>query len=122
MNTSSGALPAVRWAADEAERRQVDLRLLHVWEPHDVSREKAEAMLEAAEVSVGPRDSISVRKDVVEHSPELAFADILAPDELLVIGSHASGRLKTALFGSTVNDLIERSPATVVIVPRQRSD
>ena len=58
VDGSSGALPAVRWAADEAERRHVDLRLLHVWEPHDVSREKADAMLEAAEVSVGKREAV----------------------------------------------------------------
>jgi len=122
VDGSSGALPAVRWAADEAELRQVDIRLVHVWEPHDISREKADEMLEAAEVCVGKRAAVSVRTDIVEHSPELAFADILAPEELLVIGSHARGRLKTALFGSTVNNLIEQSPATVVIVPRQRSD
>jgi nucleotide-binding universal stress UspA family protein len=122
VDGSGGALPAVRWAADEAERRHVDLRLLHVWEPHDVSREKADAMLEAAQVSVGKREAVSVRTDVVERSAQLRFADILAPDELLVIGSHARGRLKSALFGSTVNNLIEQSPATVVIVPRHRSE
>jgi nucleotide-binding universal stress UspA family protein len=122
VDGSSGALPAVRWAADEAERRRVDLRLLHMWEPHDVSREKAEAMLEVAQLSIGNREALSVQTDVVERFPQLRFADILAPDELLVIGSHARGRLKTALFGSTVNNLIEESPGTVVIVPRQRSE
>src|SRR3954453_13495545 len=122
VDGSSGALLAVRWAADEADRRHVDLRLLHVWEPHDVSREKADAMLTTAEDSVGTREAGGVHKDVVERTSNMAFTDILKPEELLVIGSHARGRLKTALFGSTVNDLIEQSPATVVIVPRKRSE
>lgn len=121
VDGSSGSTAAVRWAADEAELRHVDLRLLHVWEPHDVSREKADGMLATAE-DVGERASLSVQREVVERSSHLAFGDIVAPEELLVIGSHARGRLKTALFGSTTNDLIDQSPATVVIVPRQRSD
>src|SRR3954452_6634762 len=122
VDGSSGATAAVRWAADEAELRQIDIRLVHVWEPHDVSRDKADGMLATAEDSVGTRADLSVQRDVVERSSQLAFADIVAPEELLVIGSHARGRLKTALFGSTINDLIEQSPATVVIVPRHRSE
>jgi len=122
VDGSTGAASVVAWAAGEAQRRGVDLRVLHVWSAHDGRREKAAALLESAADIARSTPGVNVRTDLVERSSELTFADIVSSDELLVIGSHGRGRLSAALFGSTVNNLIEQSPATVVLVPRQRSE
>jgi nucleotide-binding universal stress UspA family protein len=51
------------------------------------------------------------------HSPASGVLSRVKDGDLLVLGSHGRGALKTGLFGSTVNSVLDHVTVSVAIVP-----
>jgi nucleotide-binding universal stress UspA family protein len=124
---SAGAL---RWAADETERRHGQLRVVEIWSaeqhayyapavsPEDpaaseqrVSKELA-ATLQAV-LGCGPHGNLTVK--VAEGSAERALVEQSAGADLLVLGS-ASGHLAGRALGPVIRTCLSRAHCPVVVV------
>jgi nucleotide-binding universal stress UspA family protein len=131
VDASAASSAAVRWAAEEARRRDTTLRLLHACVFEDTPERALEdsglllehlprwlrrAAEDAREGAPGVR---------VETSVELGLAvDILlaeSPDAaLVVLGSHGLGGLRGALVGSVALRVAAGAACPVVVVPGHR--
>jgi len=118
---------ALRWAADEAARRDADLHVVHAWQVPVVTIPAAEQMVDAAEAAGrqvldrGLADPRLAGLRVEGHLPSegasramLALADQAA---LMVVGSRGLGRLGRVLLGSTSRQLAHHAPVPLVVVP-----
>jgi nucleotide-binding universal stress UspA family protein len=126
---------AVRWAAREANRRAVPLRIVHACDPDwqesrfdigneylDVTGELAEAVVGAARARAGQAaPGIDIRTEVLigDTVPRLLAASRDA--ELLVLGRPGRGSLGGLLLGSASPRMATRAPCPVVVV-RGRDD
>ncbi|WIY00740.1 universal stress protein [Amycolatopsis mongoliensis] len=121
VDTSEGALRAVRWAAQEAARRGTGLRLFHACaaEPGDESGFLSEAVTRrtrhAAKIARTAAPGLEVETDV---RPGLA-ADLLLAESatapLIVLGSHGLGGLRGALVGSVALGVAAAAKCPVVV-------
>lgn len=125
-NNSRESLAAVEWAASEASRRGLPLRLLHVQEdlpavsasltgseragwPHSRPRLAAEALRERY-------PGLQVATEDVPGRPADVLWAAAKDQELLVLGSRGLGRLAGFLLGSVSLSVIARSTTPVVLV------
>lgn len=120
---------ALRWAADEADRNQVVLDVVHGWwyeylaydtsssQARDLTEIDAACVLDHAVESAREFCGAEVIGHLVEASPASALVDSVGDGDLLVLGSRGRGAVKSGLFGSTVNSVLERCVAPVVVVP-----
>ena len=133
---SEGALAAMRWAADEAERWDADVVAVHAWEftplvvateaPIDLAelRRQADVLLDdQVRAAFGSREDRVVRK-VVEDLPARAILDGAkeANADLIVIGSRGRGGLKGMLLGSVSQKVVHHAACPVVIIPGSERD
>jgi nucleotide-binding universal stress UspA family protein len=124
---SAGAL---RWAADEAERRHGQLKVVLIWSaaqrayyaplvpPRDLGARERRAgeELKAALTAVlgdGPHGNLTV--EVAEGTAERALVEQSAGADLLVLGS-ASGHLAGRPIGPVTRTCLSRAHCPVVIV------
>ena len=131
---------AIRWAADEARLRGATLRAVHAWVyvpsqttadpafsgamPLDtvdllrLEREVAERALNDAVAAVA--GEVPVEPLLVEDSASEALVAASLDADLVVVGSHARGRIASALLGSVSRHVAQHAHCPVVIV-RPRS-
>lgn len=119
---------ALLWAADEADRHGVDLVIVHGWRypyliaehessvARDLMQIDAATILERAEELARERCGVDVHGMLVEQEPVTALLDSAADGDLLVVGSRGRGAVKSSLFGSTANSLLDRSVLPVAVV------
>lgn len=119
---------AVRWASDEADRHDVELVIVHGWSypyPPDDSRSTqareltqvdAACMLERSVDVARTRCRPDVTARLVEASPVSALLETVRDGDFLVMGSRGRGALRSRLFGSTVNSVLETSAVPVIVV------
>lgn len=131
VDGSESALDAVRWAAVEARRRHLPLRLISAcpWpQLHygaavlgveykeaflGMAREQlAAAAVVAAEAAAG----VEVEQQVVVSFAEPVLVDESRRAQLVVIGDRGMGRLTGVLVGSVASALVSRSDCPVVVV------
>ncbi|MPZ78949.1 MAG: universal stress protein [Actinophytocola sp.] len=131
VDGSPSALRAVRWAAEEAERRGLELKLVHVYstpvglpggiiEPAAVRdalrtqgrRWLSEARAVAAEVSADLRPGIVL--EAADIVPVLVKESLAA--SLLVLGTRGLGGFAGLLIGSTAVTLAGRAHCPLVVV------
>ncbi len=129
VDGSPESTAAAHWAAGEALRRGVPLRLLHAWpwltdgraafaDPQDLPA-AAQRMLAAAAEEVGERHpGLAVRTDVVLDAAVDGLVAAAADAEMLVLGSRGLGGFKGLLVGSVSMAVAGRSAAPVVVVRR----
>jgi nucleotide-binding universal stress UspA family protein len=124
------ALAAVRWAAREASRRGVALRIVHAAQylgrpsPTGIPspelpaarRITAKAFTVARHTAPGLRAST----EVVAADPATALLAAADSGALLVLGSSATGAADELVFAPVVLRVSARSPRPVVVVPRLR--
>ena len=133
---SDHAATAVRWAADEAVRREATLEVIHAWLPpyplrptdlyadHEPVQRAAEALAAAAVRRV--RQEVPGLVDVrasahMDHpAPALLCAAIGA--ELLVVGSRGHGGFSALVLGSVSEQCLCHAPCSVAVVPRAGAD
>lgn len=126
---SSSALDAMTFAIREAQHRQTTLRLVHahVWPMLGVPDGAAQGvpglsvsaerqLSEAADSARRAAPKIEVETQLITGWPAPALARSSYGAELVVIGSHGSGRVVAGLVGSTAIELAATSHAPLVIV------
>lgn len=126
---SAHAVNAVAWAADEAQRRQVPLRIVTVFEkwaemrPHSqevlTEQEKhAAAMLrEAKESTLARHPQLEVETILRAGDVTEELAEEANNAAVLVTGSRGRGGFAGMLLGSTSQAMTIRSPVPLVVVP-----
>ncbi|GLY88917.1 universal stress protein [Actinoallomurus iriomotensis] len=131
VDGSAAALYAVDWAAAEAGRRRLPLRIVHVtvrWE-YDVEA-PAESGMEAARPEAAGLQVLRVAEERARTFASLRVdcrlgvgpipLTLLQEAEdaaLLVLGPHGTGGLTRLLLGSVSRQAAEHAPCPVVIVP-----
>ncbi|MFF9771550.1 universal stress protein [Streptomyces sp. NPDC014636] len=125
VDGTAESLAALDWAAREAVRRGLPLRVLHAWRYAEalatadrdtqkgwVSQGVAEAVGLVAERHPG----LTVSTDVVEGGAAHALADAAAGAEMLVLGSRGHGPVVGFLLGSVGQQVIAEAARPVVLV------
>ncbi len=132
VDGSECALQAVRWAAAEAARRHLPLRLVaaHTWpagglvgdpglgfDPRAVLREVVHSRLAAAEtVAAEAVPGLAVEKAEAEGDPVAVLAGESERAELLVLGDRGLGGFTGLLIGSVAVALCTQAGCPVVVV------
>jgi nucleotide-binding universal stress UspA family protein len=130
IDGSDSSSAAARWAAAEATRRQVPLRVIHVVPPPPgaLATDLAWAAIDWQDRSQPLLDAVTdflhqlhpgleVRSGVLVGQPTAAALNSEAESaELLVIGSRGRGGFASLLLGSTAVQVLETLTTPVVIV------
>lgn len=131
VDPSEAAVRAVRFAADEARRRAVPLRIVHAITWFDGMRQSypeldvagrliagAESVLQAMSDLVSgtvPADRIST--SAVEGSPVDVLVEASAGASLMVVGGRGMGGVTGLLLGSTAHGVVAHADCPVVVLP-----
>jgi nucleotide-binding universal stress UspA family protein len=123
-------LSAVRWAAQEAARRDAPLLILHAAPylgrsgatgapPPELPRARG---ITAVAYTVARRNQPGVQAstEVVPDDPVDALLRAAAGGQLLVLGSSTTGAADEMVLATVAVRVAARSPAPVVVVPRRR--
>ncbi|MGW6518761.1 universal stress protein [Streptomyces sp. NPDC054950] len=121
------SLAALAWAAREAVRRDLELRVVHAWrfQPNaaaDVADRDAQerwvrdSVREAVATVAERHPALSVTTDVQEGSPVETLVAAAADAELLVLGSRGHGPVVGFLLGSVGQQVIAEAARPVVLV------
>ena len=132
VDGSQAALAAALWAVDEAVRREVPLRLVHVTGiplepsiPIDVYRPElhyGESALRAVSSAIeATGKTVKVEADIRWGSPAAALIDESRSAAMVCVGSVGIGLIARRLLGSTMAELAENAHCTVVVVRRRTS-
>ncbi|MFD4611592.1 universal stress protein [Streptomyces sp. NPDC058440] len=127
VDGSEESLAALAWAAREAERRGLPLRVVRAWrhEVHDAfdvgdrDTQQAwvrESVAEAARTVTERHPGLDVTSDALEDDPVPALLGAAAESETLVLGSRGRGVLVGFLVGSVGQQVIAGTERPVVLV------
>lgn len=134
IDDSPAARRALRWAADEAARRDGELRVVHSYllpvdmssyavinqKLHDQTRadahERAEAVVDDALAAVAVPSGVKVER-VVELGAAAGVLLDRQEDRLLVMGTRGQNAFGRALFGSVSQQVLHHAVGPVVVVP-----
>ena len=122
------SMRALLWAADEADRQQVPLVVVHAWwypyqfdgtpgsQACDLTRIDAACALERAVERVSEQFACDVSGELVRDRTTDGLLSVIRDGDLLVLGSRGQGPLRAGLVGSTVNSVLEAAVVPVVVV------
>ncbi|MEU1465713.1 universal stress protein [Streptomyces sp. NPDC005727] len=119
------SLAALDWAAREAVRRGLPLRVVHAWRYAEAlataDRDTqhgwvSEGVREAVRTVAGRHPELAVDVDVLEGGVAEALTDAAAGSELLVLGSRGHGPVMGFLLGSVGRQVIAETARPVVLV------
>ncbi|WP_448612446.1 universal stress protein [Geodermatophilus sp. URMC 60] len=127
---SECGLRAVRWAAEEAVRRNAPLRIVHAnpqlgrrgvaGSPAELPRARG-ATAQAYTVARHTAPSVPVSTEVVPGEPVAALLRSAEDAQLVVLGISTTGAADEMVLASVAQKVAARSPRPVVVVPRSRS-
>jgi nucleotide-binding universal stress UspA family protein len=123
-------LGAVRWAAQEAARRDAPLLILHAAPylgrsgstgapPPELPRARGITAV-AYTVARRKQPGVQASTEVVPDEPVDALLRAAAESQLLVLGSSTTGAADEMVLANVAVHVAARSPAPVVVVPRPR--
>ncbi|MGR3938852.1 universal stress protein [Streptomyces sp. BRA346] len=127
LDGSAESLAAARWAADEAERRELGLRLTHAWillspptpdspaaddQNYWAKRIVHDAHSELSRLHPG----LTIVEDLVGAEPEAALLDAAARSRMLVLGSRGLDRVASFFLGDVALHAVGRAERPVVLV------
>ena len=132
VDGSDGSRRALRWAVDEAGRRDAVLEAVTVWQSPSgfgdtfgahvdetrVAQAAAERLDETIAEVAGDDPSVPIEPVVLEGDPARVLCERSAAADLLVVGSLGHSPLSSAVLGSVSRRCAEESPCPVVIVPK----
>ncbi|KUN86409.1 universal stress protein [Streptomyces griseoruber] len=133
LDGSPESLAAARWAADEAERRRLTLRLLHAWpllapEPPRVASEVdqnywAKRLVHTAQAELQARHpGLSVIGNLVPEDAQEALIKAAAESEMLVLGSRGLEAVESYFMGDVSLPVVARAGRPVVLVRAEPAD
>ncbi|MCU1500949.1 MAG: hypothetical protein JWM12_303 [Ilumatobacteraceae bacterium] len=134
VDGSAASDRAVMWAGDEADRHNVELLVVHGWtypyvaaytafeQARDLARIDAEGTLERSVGLVRERCGANVLGLLVDGGPATALLDSVRDGDLLVVGSRGRGAIRSRLFGSTANSILDAASVPVVVVRSAAED
>ena len=134
VDGSPAADRALRWAGDEADRHGVELVIVHAWsypylpmttagtQGRDLTRIDAACTLDRAAELARERCGIPVTTLLVENSPVTALVEAAHDGDILVVGSRGRGAVRTRLFGSTANSVLDATAVPIVVVRADPDD
>lgn len=132
VDGSEGSEAALRWALDEARRRECRLDLVHVWHvpyagevsglvmgelSERLEHQAREVVRSVMEKSVGEDPGVEVVPMVTEGATAEALLDAARDADLLVVGSRGLGGFKSLLLGSVSTVCVHHATCPVVVVP-----
>ena len=122
------------WACDEADRHQVELVLVHGWsypyaptntsstQARELTEIDADCTLTCATEAARERCGVTVTGVLIEGSAVSALLATVRDGDLLVVGSRGRGGIKSRLFGSTANSILDHAAVPVVVVRADPAD
>ncbi|GAA4134223.1 universal stress protein [Streptomyces tunisiensis] len=127
LDGSPESLAAARWAADEAERRKLTLRLLHAWpllapEPTHVPSEAdqnywAKRLVHTAQAELQARHpGLSIVGNLVADDAQNALIQAAKESEVLVLGSRGLEPVASYFLGDVSMPVVARAERPVVLV------
>ncbi|MFK4266286.1 universal stress protein [Streptomyces milbemycinicus] len=127
LDGSPESLAAARWAADEAERRELALRLLHAWillsppTPDSPSADDqnywAKRIVHDARTELARRHpDLPIAEELVAEEAETALLDAAARSRMLALGSRGMEPLASFFFGDISLYVVGRAERPVVLV------
>jgi len=128
IDGSAAALEALDWAGDEADRQHAQLLIVHGWtypyieidssagQARDLTKVDAACTLDKSFEHAVERFATVPTPCLVEASAPSALLATVRDGDLLVLGSRGRGALTSAIFGSTVNTVLEQAAVPVVVV------
>ncbi|MET7682334.1 universal stress protein [Streptomyces sp. NPDC005423] len=127
LDGSPQSLAAARWAADEAEKRRLTLRLLHAWpllapEPAHASPQVdqnywAKRLVHTAKAELQARHpGLSIVGSLVADDAEEALLQAASESELLVLGSQGLEGVESYFLGDVSMPVVARAARPVVLV------
>ncbi len=130
VDGSEGSINALRWAAAEAARRGVTLRVLHIWTPAPAMytgyyagfegeglEKAAQALLEdTLEKGLAGRTDVTVNAGLMLGTPGTTLIRQAAGAQLLVVGARGHEGFAELLLGSTSHRCTHHSPCPVAVI------
>ncbi|KOU36245.1 universal stress protein [Streptomyces sp. WM6378] len=127
LDGSPESLAAAHWAADEAERRKVTLRLLHAWpqlvpEPTRVPAELdhnywAKRIVQKAREELQARHpGLTILTNLVAEDAETALLQAASESQMLVVGSRGLALAESYFLGDISMSVVARAEQPVVLV------
>jgi nucleotide-binding universal stress UspA family protein len=127
VDGSEESLAALAWAAREAVRRGLALRVVHAWryqpqdaidagDPDTQAQWVREGLAEAARTVTERHPGLEVTTDVLDGGPVETQAAAAADAETLVLGSRGHGAVVGFLLGSVGQQVIAEAKSPVVLV------
>lgn len=128
VDGSETAQRALRWAIDEARRREATVEVVHAWrripvtdylvnepEPGGSAR-YAQALLDTA-VESEDTAGVTVERKLIPGGGAYALIHEAKGAALLVVGSRGRGGFSGLLLGSVSQQAVHHAPCPVVIIP-----
>ncbi|MEU3215164.1 universal stress protein [Streptomyces sp. NPDC006971] len=127
LDGSPESLAAARWAADEAERRRLTLRLLHAWpllvpEPTRVPAEMdqnywARRIVHHTKAEIqAHHPGLAVVGSLVADDAESALLRAASESEMVVLGSRGLAPVESYFLGDISLSVVSRAERPVVLV------
>jgi nucleotide-binding universal stress UspA family protein len=127
VDGSQPSVAALHWAAVRAQRRTARLLLLHVADEEGPDEHRATTgsrtengrdLLDSAQrLAAAAAPSATIETRLLTGDPVWSLIDGAADAREIAVGSHKTGFLRGASFGSRTLQLAAASPVPVVVVP-----
>jgi len=132
---SRASIAALRWAAEEARRRDARLIAVRAWQPareahyavtarhQDAEHQRRAVTWELASTlrsAFGARLPAHLFTEVIEDMAERALADRSVGADLLVLGSASSPDLSGRSIGPVIRSCLSRAHCPVVVIGAER--
>ncbi len=138
VDGSAASHRALHWAGDEADRYDVELVVVHGWsypyeatdtsslQARELTEIDADCTLNRAVETARERCGVTVTGCLVEGSPVSAVLETARDGDMIVVGSRGRGGIRSRLFGSTANAILDNATVPVVVIraepPADESD
>jgi len=121
VDGSQGSHAAVEWAAFEARRRGLPLRMLCALGREDATppeySEAGDRLAEAVKLAAGVAPDAEATSDVARGGAAAALVAASAGASLVVVGSRGLAPMSGMLLGSVSRQVAEHAASNVVVVP-----
>lgn len=127
LDGSESAQKALRWAVDEARRRNATVEAVYAWHQAfvapthilgdpDLFEQDALKLLDDA-IGAVDTSGVTVERKVHTGNPSYALLREAKAADLVVVGSRGRGGFSGLLLGSVSQHVVHHAPCPVVVVP-----